>query len=416
MPSRRRFQDGRPTRMTVPDQSQSSEPSGGARKRVLIDATPVTSSVDGLSVYIVNLIKNLPAASFSEFEFTVLLNPGVEWPDLAAAIRERGISEMREEIAPIGPRRDWDMLRFLRRHRERFDLIHITSNNYPLALRGGVCTIHDVTFKRWFDSKSRVPGWKLAARFYLDRVVRKALKRAQAVIAVSESTRSELAAIFAPPPADLAKIEVIHEGWEHLVDYEGGECEPFDFEGAGYLFFLGSYRVHKNLGHLLEAFRMALDRIPEDRKLVISGSSGKLSAANRGLLAAINRERERVVFTGYVSNACVSRLYREADAFIFPSLSEGFGLPVLEAFHYGTPLLCSNATSLPEVAGDAALYFNPHDPRDMADAIVRFYADPALGPRLAEAGKRRLALFSWRKAAEETVAVYRRCLASISSR
>ena len=396
--------------MTASDQTHPSEPPGDARNRVLIDATPVTSSVDGLSVYIVNLIKNLPAASFADFDFTVLLNPGIEWPDLAAAMRDRGIREMRERIAPIGPRRDWDMLRFLRRHREQFDLIHITSNNYPLALRGGVCTIHDVTFKRWFDSKSRVPGWKLAARFYLDRVVRKALKRAQAVIAVSESTRSELASIFAPTPEDLAKIEVIHEGWEHLVEYEDGECEPFDFEGAGYLFFLGSYRVHKNLGHLLKAFRMALGRIPEDKILVISGSSGKLSAANRGLLDSINRERQRVVFTGYVSNACVSRLYREADAFIFPSLSEGFGLPVLEAFHYGTPLLCSNATSLPEVAGDAALYFDPHDAGAIADAIVRFYADPKLGPRLAEAGRHRLREFSWAKAARETVDLYRRCL------
>ena len=117
-----------------------------------------------------------------------------------------------------------------------------------------------------------------------------------------------------------------------------------------------------------------------------------------------------MVFTGYVSNACVSRLYREADAFIFPSLSEGFGLPVLEAFHYGTPLLCSNATSLPEVAGDAALYFDPHDAGAIADAIVRFYADPKLGPRLAEAGRRRLREFSWAKAARETVDLSRRCL------
>ena len=404
--------------MTASDQIDQGGPPVSAKKRVLIDATPVTGSVDGLSVYIVNLIKNLPAESFEEFDFTILLNPGVDWPDLAAAIRQGGMNEMREPIAPIGPRRDWDMFRFLRRHQDEFDLIHITSNNYPLALRGGVCTIHDITFKRWFDSKSRIPGWKIAARFYLDRIVRKALQRAQAVIAVSESTRNELATIFAPPPEDLAKIHVIHEGWEHLVDYaDEGECEPFGFDAGGYLLFLGSYRVHKNLTLLLEAFRMALGRIPEDRILVISGSSGNLSAANRGVLAAINRERQRVVFTGYVSNACVSRLYKEADAFIFPSLSEGFGLPVLEAFHYGTPLLASNATSLPEVAGDAALYFNPHDPGAIADAIVRFYADPELGPRLAEAGRERLCEFSWTKAARETVDLYRRCLeAPISSR
>ena len=380
----------------------------GARKRILIDASPVTGSVDGLSVYIVNLIRNLPADALAEFDFTILLNPGIDWPELGEAIRTGGMEEMRVRIAPIGPRRDWDMFRFLRRNRDQFDLIHITSHNYPIALRGGIVTIHDVTFKTWFDSKSRIPGWRFAARSYLDRIVRHGLKRAQAVIAVSDSTRRELIQRFAP--ADPGKIEVIHEGWEHLADYDAEACEPFDIDAGGYLFFLGSYRVHKNLSRLLEAFRIAMDRIPEDRILVISGSSGRLSAANREVMAAINAKRTRVVFTGYVSNACVARLYREADAFIFPSLSEGFGLPVLEAFHSGAPLLASSATSLPEVAGDAALYFDPNDALDIADAIVRFYADPALGPRLSTLGKDRLESFSWKKAAEETVALYRRCL------
>jgi glycosyltransferase involved in cell wall biosynthesis len=389
---------------------QDRRAAAGAKKRILIDASPVTSSVDGLSVYIVNLIRNLPADALGEFDFTIALNPGIDWPELAEAMRAGGMEELRVGIAPIGPHRDWDMFRFLRRHRSRFDLIHITSHNYPIALKGGIVTIHDVTFKTWFDSKSRLPGWRFGARFYLDRIVRRALRRAQAVIAVSNSTRQELVTRFAP--ADPGKIKVVHEGWEHLADYDPDRCEPFDFDAGGYLFFLGSYRVHKNLSLLLEAFRLAMDRIPEDRILVISGSSGRLSAANRGVLATINAGRERVKFTGYVSNHCVARLYREADAFIFPSLSEGFGLPVLEAFHFGAPLLASKATSLPEVAGEAALYFDPHDARDMADAIVRFYAEPELGPRLAAAGTERLERFSWKKAAEETVALYRECLSS----
>ena len=391
---------------------RQGEPSTAARRpRILIDASPVTSSVDGLSVYIVNLIKHLPEASLDWFDYTILLNPGVDWPDLAKAVRERGLKELRARIAPIGPRRDLDMLRFLRRHRGQFDLIHITSNNYPLALRGGICTIHDVTFRTWFDSKSRVPLWKFAARLYMSMVIRKALKRAQAVIAVSDSTRRDIERQFAPGRAEMAKISIVHEGWEHLNDYDREECPPFEFGAGGYIFFLGSYRVHKNLTRLLEAFRLAMDRIPSDRILVISGSSGALSAANQQVLATINAVRQRVVFTGYVSNACVSRLYAEADAFIFPSLSEGFGLPVLEAFHFGTPLLCSRATSLPEVAGDAALYFDPDDAGDIAEAIVRFYNDPTLAAKLGAAGSRRLASFSWTKAAAETVEIYRRCLA-----
>lgn len=396
--------------MTAPDQSERGEKPDGARKSVLIDATPVTGSVDGLSVYIVNLIKNLPPASFAEFDFTVLLNPGVEWPDLAAAMRAGKIREMRERIAPIGPRRDWDMFRFLRRHGGSFDLVHITSNNYPFALRNGVCTIHDVTFKTWFDRKRGIPGSAWAARLYLTQVIRNALRNARAIIAVSDSTRREIGRLFGASEADMRKIHVIHEGWEHLDGYDEEGCEAFGFEEAGYLFFLGSYRVHKNLTRLLEGFRVALPHIPSGKRLVISGSSGKLSEHHRALLAEINAAGERVVFTGYVSNGCVRRLYARADAFVLPSLSEGFGLPVLEAFYLGAPLLSSSATSLPEVAGEAALYFDPHDPSDMAEAIVRFYSDPALGPRLAEAGKRRLGEFSWAKAAAETVEIYRRCL------
>lgn len=380
-----------------------------ARKRVLIDASTLSPTIDGLSVYIINLIKNLPPAASAEFDFTVLLNPHVNWPDLEAAMEARQMRVLREKVATIGPRRDWDMWRFLRRHRGEFDLVHITSNNYPLAMKGGIATIHDVTFKRWFAIKDGLPGAAAAARLYLTLVIQRCLARAEAVIAVSASTRDQLEQLFRPAPHDAAKIKVIHEGWEHLRDYQG-ECEPFAFEGDGYLFFLGSYRIHKNLTNLLKAFRLAADRLPRNKKLVISGTSGELSGKNREIIEEINAEGERVVFTGYVSSACVRRLYQQADAFVFPSLAEGFGLPVLEAFYCGTPLLCARATSLPEVAGEAALYFDPSDPADIAEAIVRFYADPSLSAKLRASGQRRLELFSWAKASDRTVDLYRDCL------
>jgi glycosyltransferase involved in cell wall biosynthesis len=379
------------------------------RWKVLIDASPVTNAVNGLSVYIVNLIRHLPPESFAEFDYTILLNPAVEWPELRDAIERHGVGELRERIAPIGPRRDLDMARFLKRHRGAFDLVHITSNNYPLALKGGVCTIHDVTFKTWFDRKRGIPGTAWLARQYMTLVIRTCLRRARAIIAVSDSTRREIDRLFRASPEEMAKIGIIHEGWEHLDAYQG-ECTPFGFEEGGYLFFLGSHRVHKNLTGLLEGFRRALSDIPPEKKLVISGSSGRLSDKHRSLLGEINAGGERVVFTGYVPNACVRRLYKNADAFIFPSLSEGFGLPVLEAFHSGTPLLCSRTTSLPEVAGEAAVYFDPVRAEDIARAIKDFYADPALRVRLRHLGRERLRLFSWKKAAAETVSLYRQCL------
>lgn len=380
------------------------------KPRILIDATPVTDRVDGLSVYILNLIGHLPVGCFAEFDFTVLLNEGVHPPELSRLEATQSFTIMRARVAPIGPRQSWDLWRFLGRHRGSFDLVHIASSNYPFGMKGGVCTIHDVTFRQWFDGKPGRLAYAFLAQRYMAEVVRNCLRRADAIIAVSQATKTELREQFDATEEQLRKVHVVHEGWEHLVEYERDVARPVGAAQRDYLFFLGSYRVHKNLPLLIEGFRRAASRIPPAKKLVISGSSDKLSAESRRAVDALNEAGSRVVFTGYLSNADVARYYQGADAFIFPSLSEGFGIPVLEAFHFGAPILCSDRTALPEVAGDAALYFDPEDADSIADAIVRFYADPALGDAMRARGKARLEQFSWAKAANETVDVYRRVL------
>lgn len=378
------------------------------KKRILIDASVVTSIPDGLSIYVVNLLKHLPAASFDDFDYALLVNPGFDRPDFRAAIEGRPFRIVEAPIAPIGPRRDWTMYRFLKRHAADYDLIHNTSNSYPLYMTGGVSTIHDVTFKSWFHNPGGVPGARHLASFYLSMVVRHCLRRADRIISVSHSTKEEIRRLFGATPAQLERVRVIHEGWEHLDDYK--DEEAFVRPAGGYIFFLGSYRVHKNLERLLEAFELAAPRIPADKALVISGSSDKLSDGLRDRIGRLNAAGERVRFTGYLSNAGVRNHYAHADAFIFPSLAEGFGIPILEAFYFETPLLAARTTSIPEVAGDAALYFDPSDARDIAEAIVRFYAEPDLGASLVARGRERMRQFSWAKAAAETVGVYRECL------
>lgn len=125
----------------------------------------------------------------------------------------------------------------------------------------------------------------------------------------------------------------------------------------------------------------------------------------------INKNGNRVMFTGYLSQACVDKYFVNADAYIFPSFSEGFGLGVLEAFYYKIPLLSSNTTSLPEIAGDAALYFDPFKPEDIAASIIRFYGNDTIASTLIERGKERLGHFSWKKTALQTVELYEKCLA-----
>ena len=137
---------------------------------------------------------------------------------------------------------------------------------------------------------------------------------------------------------------------------------------------------------------------------------GDIASELRVSLDRLNANEQRVRFTGLLSNDCVGRYYRDADGFLFPSLAEGFGIPVLESFHYGTPLLCSRTAAIPEVAGDAAIYFDPFDARNIADAIVRLYNEPRIALENVRRGRERLKLFSWHKAAQETLTIYRNAL------
>lgn len=386
------------------------------KPRILIDASTVTAIPDGLSIYIINLLKHFPDVAFAEFDFSVLIQSDLDRPELRQVVEQRPFSVIERAIASIGPRRDLQLRRLLKEFRGRYDLVHSTSNTYPLAMRGGVATVHDVTFKTWFHDLRGIPGTRILPVAYMSHALRHALRRADRIVSVSASTKSEIGRLFRPRPAQLDKVRVVHLGWEHLLDYpatlQAGDPAP----PGDYIFFLGSNRVHKNLARLLEAFEQAIPQLPEGKKLVISGSSAKLSPALKQRVDRLNAGGPRVIFTGFLSDAGVRAHYEKADLFIFPSLAEGFGIPILEAFHFGTPLLAARTTSIPEVAGDAALFFDPSDVAAIRDALIRFYAEPDLGPDLAARGRARLKAFSWRKTADETLTIYREALTSAERR
>jgi len=298
------------------------------------------------------------------------------------------------------------MFLFLKKYEKQFDLIHITNNNYPFALKNGICTITDITFKQYFDN----PRFTFnLAQVYMDRVIRNALKNTKAIIAISQATKDDLTRTYNLARVIQDKIHVIHLGWEHIrneMESEAGECTEALAVTQDYLLYVGTSRVHKNMSRLLMAFSKALEGIPKTKKLVVIGSDKYLKPADREVINGINKNGNRIVFTGYLSQACVEKYFTNADGYIFPSFSEGFGLGVLEAFYYKIPLLSSNTTSLPEIAGDAALYFNPFNPEEIANVIIKFYGDDRIASSLIERGKERLTHFSWAKNALQTVELY----------
>jgi glycosyltransferase involved in cell wall biosynthesis len=170
--------------------------------------------------------------------------------------------------------------------------------------------------------------------------------------------------------------------------------------------FVGALQVRKNVARLVEAF----ERMPSTWRLTLAGAANGFGAA--GIMDRIQSSsaRERIKVTGYVPAAELEALYARASIFAFPSLDEGFGMPVLDAMARGIPVVTSNRSALPEVAGDAALLVQPDQSEEIAAALTRLAEDVSLREKLAEAGRARAKRFSWRLAVEQTYGVYQELL------
>lgn len=247
-----------------------------------------------------------------------------------------------------------------------------------------VVTIHDalaLLHPEWFTRANAVH-----ARTWLKR----AAGRAAFVHTSSENSRSDLSMLLGVDPE---RIVVIAPGVD--ARFTPGAAPARD----PYVLTVGTLQPRKNV----EVAIAAAEEL--GRRLVIAGGRGW---RDETLVERVRRSRAHVELAGRVSDDELVGLYRGADAFVFPSLGEGFGLPPLEAMACGTPVLCSDATSLPEVVGDAAILFDPEDPRELARALGAILADPAQRAWLVQAGLRRAAEFSWARCGEQLLALYAR--------
>ena len=263
------------------------------------------------------------------------------------------------------------------------------------AVRRLVATVHDLAFLR-------LPG--TVQQETLDNLHRHlpgALFAADALIAVSQATADDLAELTGVEPR---RIHVVHEGVDPAFA-AAADALPAELP-ARYLLFVSTLEPRKNLVGVLDGFaRARAEGYPGD--LVLVGRWGWRTEAAQAALAA-SPVRARIVHLDYLDRPQLAATMRGAEALLFPSLLEGFGLPVVEAMSCGVPVILSHCSSLPEVAGDAALYVDPHDGATIAAAILRLDADGELRARLAAAGLARAARFDWADAARATSAVLRR--------
>ncbi|MEK9155671.1 MAG: glycosyltransferase family 1 protein [Patescibacteria group bacterium] len=302
---------------------------------------------------------------------------------------------------------------------KKFDLVHFTQFNHPLRYRGRyVVTVHDLTM---FGHLHRQNSLK---RIAFRAVMKSAVHDSAKIITVSGTSKKDIIETYRVSPQ---KIAVIYNGVDHSV-YSAkakgqrpkarGFKEKYSID-RDYLLYAGMWKKHKNLLRLLKAYEIfAKDQRPkaEGVKLVLAG---KVDNKESEILMAIERINKAfslqpstfgVITTGYIEESELPSVYAGALAYVMPSLSEGFGLPPLEAMACGTPVIAAQTSSMPEILGRAPLYFDPYNVKDIAAAMERIVADSDLRARLAEAGLVQAARYSWAKTARETLGVYKSLL------
>ena len=227
-----------------------------------------------------------------------------------------------------------------------------------------------------------------------------AVKRADHVICISENTRKDLIELFKVP---REKTSVVHLGFSLTHTPAAGPCLV---EGP-YLLYVGGRGGYKNFETLLRAFA-SVESLKSNYTLIAFGG-GAFSAKERALIASLGLPEQRVrQLSG--SDERLAELYTNAKVFVYPSLYEGFGIPPLEAMAFDCPVACSNASSIPEVVGDAAVLFDPLSIDSVAEAIVSLLRDNELRQQVVARGRERIKIFSWERCAEQTMGIYRSVL------
>lgn len=277
------------------------------------------------------------------------------------------------------------------------DVYHFPNFIIPPLQRGkAVVTIHDLAFLRMPET---IEPKNLA---YLNSRIRNTVQRADAVIAVSQFTADELSALL---PVHPERIHVIHEALGAMPAADDADASVFDRLALKkpFLLTVGTVEPRKNYAFLTDVF----EQLDEDIDLVIAGGLGWHVEP---ILERINRspKSSRIHITGYLTRRELTALYTRARLFIYPTRYEGFGFPPLEAMYYGLPVLSARTPPLPEILGEAAAWVDAYEPDCWQRAITELLYDSARREHLTSVGYKQMARYSWSRAAEQTLNVYRK--------
>ncbi|MEO8192559.1 MAG: glycosyltransferase family 1 protein [Gemmatimonadales bacterium] len=351
--------------------------------------------VGGTETYALSLIHAL-AKQDEDNEYAVFLNKEAADIDVTPA------PNFQRVVCPVvamkrAARYSWEQavlpLQILRRSPA---LVHSLGYVSPLAAPGPqVVTVHDVNYLG--HKGRRTALGRRAFQFFVERTVRRAAR----VITISEFSRGEIIRHMQVPGEKVTVIHLAGHEEDGAPSTNGAHSDAVRDVGRPYIMAFSSLSAHKNIRRLISAFAKISSMVPHS--LVLVGHLPEKSAVRADIEAAGS---DRIRFTGYLPDAEVEKLMQNASLFAFPSLYEGFGMPIIDAQHAGVPVACSSTSALPEVAGEGALLFDPDSVDDMADTLKRCLLDMDLRERLVTGGYENAKRFSWDRAARETLDVY----------
>jgi glycosyltransferase involved in cell wall biosynthesis len=280
-------------------------------------------------------------------------------------------------------------------------LLWVPQYNIPLLYRGKlIVTIHDLCQV----AHPETLGSNLQ-RWYAKKLLAAVATRADNILCVSKYTAGEVQRYFG---VEAERLTIAHPTIGG--SWNAHDSVPAREGNRRYLLTVGNVKKHKNLRRLIAAFDLIRDRIPHD--LLVVGQQSGFMNADPDLASAASLQDGRVRFTGYITDTELSNYYRSADLFVLPSIYEGFGFPVVEAMALGCPVACSRLSSLPEVAGDAALFFDPYSVEDIGQVIQQGLSDRVLREQMIERGFRRAELYRGDSCARATADVINRIISS----
>ena len=374
--------------------------------RIAIDAHSVGARLGGNETYAINLIEALAEIDRSN-QYTLYVTK----PQAIDRFANRWANFQVRQTLPHTPlvRIPLVLSRELRRH--PVDVLHVQYTAPPFAPCPIVTTIHDLAFEHLPETFNR-RSW-----MQLRLTVRRTARRAQEIITVSEYSRQDIIKTYGIP-ADRITVtpEAAAETFARTTDETNLQTvrKRYGIEGD-YILSLCSIQPRKNLVRLIEAYSLLRRLHPEVKlpQLVLAGKRGWLDKETWRAAEADNTT-PGICFTGYVADEHLSALYSGATCFVYPSYFEGFGLPILEAMKCGAPVIAGDRTSIPEVAGEAALLFDPFDTSSLVEALKRVLSDSEFRQSLSAKGLQRANEFHWQTTARLTLTAYEKAAARVA--